>query len=84
MENNPGRKPRIENSQTSSEERGLKKLGLLTIIVGDLMGFTGAGIGIGYLAWTKWGAPWWVLLVTSLAGLSIAFYRLYQISQKEL
>jgi F0F1-type ATP synthase assembly protein I len=84
MEKNPGQSPQPQDSQTSNKDRSLKKLGLFTIIVSDLMGYTGAGIGIGYLAWTKWGAPWWVLLMTSLAGLGLAFYRLYKISEKEL
>jgi hypothetical protein len=84
MEKNPGRKPRSEVPQTSNDGRGLKKLGLFTVIIGDLMGYTGAGIGIGYFAWTKWGAPWWVLPLTSIAGLSLAFYRVYQIAQREL
>ncbi len=64
--------------------QNLKKLGLFSVILGELIGFTGAGIGFGYFAWTKWGAPWWVLLISSLAGLAIAFYRIFQISQKEL
>ncbi|NBU20568.1 hypothetical protein EBS43_03995 [bacterium] len=70
MENKPGPK--------------LKKLGLLTVIVGDLLGYTGAGVGLGYLAWQKLKLPWWVLLVSTLAGLFLAFFRIYEISKKEL
>ena len=66
------------------EPNQLKKLGLFAVIVSDLIGYTGAGVGLGYLAWSKWNAPFWVMIVTSMAGLSLAFYRIYQISQKEL
>jgi len=62
----------------------IRQIGLLAIIVSDLVGFVGAGVGIGYLAWTKWGAPWWVLLLSSLVGLTLAFYRIYRVSQREL
>jgi len=70
MENQPGSK--------------LKKIGLLSFIVGDLLGYTGAGVGLGYLAWKKLNFPWWVLLITSLLGLVLAFIKIYQISKKEL
>jgi hypothetical protein len=59
------------------------KLGLLSAITVDLLGFTGAGVGLGYWAWSRWGAPWWVLLVFSLAGLAMAMYRLYLLSKKD-
>ena len=68
----------------SEQGQNLRKFGLLGVIVGDLIGYTAAGIGLGALAWLKWGAPWWVLLLSSTLGLGLAFYRVYQISQKEL
>ncbi len=74
-------KNRAENSK---DGQGLKKLGLFAVIIGDLVGCTGAGVGLGYLAMTKWNAPWWVLLLSTSAGLSVAFYQLYKVSQKEL
>ncbi len=64
----------------------VKNLGLFGAILGDLIGFTGAGVGIGYWAWKKWGAPWWVPLLSSMAGLTVAMWRLYRMSiitQKE-
>lgn len=66
----------------SDEGRNLKKLGLVAVIIGDLVGFVGVGIGVGYYAWSHWGAPWWVLILSSSAGLILAFYQLYQVSQK--
>jgi len=55
---------------------------MFSVIVTDLVGYTGAGIAVGYFAWKKWGAPWWVLLLCSVAGLVLAMYRVYQVSQK--
>ena len=74
-----------ENPKTPSDDtQGLKNLGLFAVIIGELVGCTGAGIALGYFAWTKLGAPWWVLLLSTTAGLSLAFYQLYKISEKEL
>lgn len=78
-------KSQTENSSENSKgSQGLKKLGLFAVIIGDLVGCTGAGVALGYFAWTKLQAPWWVLLLSTSAGLILAFYQLYKISQKEL
>ena len=74
----------MEDKKQDSRDGQFRKFGLLGTIVSDLLGYTGAGIGIGYLAWSRWGAPWWVLLLSSLIGMTYAFYRLYLISNKEL
>ena len=62
----------------------VRKFGLLGVIVADLLGYTGAGLLIGYFLWAKLDLPWWVLLVTTTVGLVLAMYHLYFISQKEL
>jgi hypothetical protein len=80
----PEQEDRTQSSQASERSQELRKLGLFTIIVSDLVGYTAAGMGLGYFAWTKWGAPWWVLLLSSVGGLSLAFYRIYQVSKKNL
>jgi hypothetical protein len=61
-----------------------RSLGYFSIIIGEILGFSGAGIGIGYLAWSKWGAPWWVLLLCGMAGLAVSFYRLYRMTQRDV
>jgi F0F1-type ATP synthase assembly protein I len=61
-----------------------KSLGLLGVITADLLGFTGIGIGLGYWLWKKLGMPWWVLIFCTMAGLVLAFYRLYEISKKDM
>ncbi|MBI2711730.1 MAG: hypothetical protein HYX41_02540 [Bdellovibrio sp.] len=63
------------------EESPLRKLGLFMVIVGDLVGYTGVGTALGYLAWTKAGAPWVVLLLGATAGLGLAFYKIYKIGR---
>jgi F0F1-type ATP synthase assembly protein I len=70
-------------SKTDENETWVKSLGIFAVILGDLIGCTGAGVGIGYWAWKKWSAPWWVLLLTTMAGLTLAMWRLYRITQNE-
>ncbi len=62
----------------------LRKLGLLAVILGDILGYSLAGIGLGYLAWTKLKFPAWVMILSSVMGLFFGFYRLYEITKKEL
>lgn len=61
----------------------VRSLGILLVVVWELLITTGIGVAIGYFAWNRWGAPWWVLLLSSLAGLSLGFYRLYLTSKKD-
>ena len=74
----------MKNEQDQKPEAMLRKFGLFAVIIGDLVGFTGAGVALGFWAWSKWGAPWWVMLLSSLFGMSCAFYKIYRMSQKEL
>ena len=69
--------------RNSEKKNWAKSLGLLSVITVDLLGYTGAGIGIGYWLWKKAGFPWWVLLLFTMAGLTLAFYRLYEVSKKD-
>jgi F0F1-type ATP synthase assembly protein I len=59
-----------------------KNLGLFAVIISDLVGFTGLGVGVGYWAHSHWGAPIWVTLVSSVLGLCLAMYRVYLDAQK--
>ncbi|OFZ82580.1 MAG: hypothetical protein A3K03_06930 [Bdellovibrionales bacterium RIFOXYD1_FULL_44_7] len=61
-----------------------RKLGLVAVVVTDILGYTGAGVALGWVLWDKVGLPWWILLLTSSAGLALGMYRLYKLSQKEL
>jgi hypothetical protein len=53
------------------------------VIVGDLLGYTGVGIGLGWWLWKKMGFPWWVLLLTTMAGLILAMRKLYLMSKSK-
>lgn len=67
-----------EPDKTPEASNWVRSLGYFSVILGDIAGCTGVGVGVGYLAWKKWGAPGWILLITSSAGLTLAFYRLYR------
>jgi len=69
---------------TDDRKNWAKSLGLLAVITADLLGCTGAGVGIGYWLWKKKGMPWWVLLLFTMLGLVAAFYRLYVISNRDM
>jgi F0F1-type ATP synthase assembly protein I len=62
-----------------SPNHWVKSLGLLSVMVTDI----GAGVFIGYLVWAKLGAPWWTLLLASIAGLVSALYRAYRLGQQQ-
>ncbi|OFZ79903.1 MAG: hypothetical protein A2583_06465 [Bdellovibrionales bacterium RIFOXYD1_FULL_53_11] len=66
------------------EKDWVKKFGLASVMMVDILGYSGAGVGIGYLAWNKLGWPWWVILLTSTAGLVLAMYRLYRMFIREM
>ena len=66
------------------EKDWAKKFGLASVMMVDILGYYGAGVGIGYLAWNKLGWPWWVILLTSTAGLVLAMYRLYRMFIREM
>ena len=62
----------------------LKKLGIFSVVIGELAGFSAVGVGFGYWGYAHWGLPWWGLLLFSCLGLVLGFYRVYRISQKDL
>ena len=65
------------------KKNNIRSLALFSVIIGDLLAFTGAGMAIGYLAWKKIGAPQWIIMVTTLLGLGAAMWQLYRISQRD-
>ncbi len=77
MEQEPEKNP-------SSQKNALKSLGLFFVVLTDLVGYTGVGVAIGYYLWAKQGAPWWVLLLTSMLGLGLAFYQVYIVTKNDI
>jgi F0F1-type ATP synthase assembly protein I len=61
----------------------IKSLGYFGVIVGELLGGSIVGVGIGWLLWKKAGLPSLTILVTSILGLSVAFYRIYKLTQRD-
>ena len=72
----------MENGERRQKDESpnpiLRDFALFGLIVSDLLGYTGAGIAIGWWLWKKQGFPWWVLLLTSGAGLTGAMMRVYK------
>ena len=75
--------PDPKASPDRDKEGWMKGLGLFGVITAELLGASVVGIGSVYLLWKKAGFPWWSLLVCSVLGLTVAFYRLYLISKKD-
>jgi F0F1-type ATP synthase assembly protein I len=73
----------MKSNDPDSDATWLKSLGYFSIIIGDIAACTGIGVGLGYLAMSRWGAPWWVLMFSSMAGLVLAFYRLYRMTMRD-
>jgi len=44
-------------------------------VLGQFLGASGAGIGIGWLLWEKAGFPWWTVLLMGAVGLVAASYQ---------
>lgn len=61
----------------------LRKVGLVSVIVSDLVGFAGGGLWIGHFAWKNWGAPIWVPFLTASTGFVLAMIQVYRLSKKE-
>lgn len=72
----------MKNSDPGRQKAWIRDLALFSVIVSDILAYTGAGIGVGYFAWKKLGAPGWVIAVTSTAGLAMAFFRIYKMSKR--
>lgn len=60
------------------DKEWVESLRLFSAVLADLLGYVGAGVGLGYLAWKKLGAPIWVSVVLALVGLTAAMIQLYR------
>lgn len=73
----------IQPPSDQDRKRLLKTLGLLSVIMAELGGSIGVGIGSGYLLVNRLNAPGWVLALTSFLGFCLGMYRIYQISKRD-
>lgn len=60
-----------------------RSLGLFGVIVTDLVGYTTAGAGLGYLAHIHLGVPKGWMIITTLLGFSAALWQLYRLVAKQ-
>jgi hypothetical protein len=47
-------------------------MAVYALVLGQFLGGTGAGIGIGWYLWKKMDFPWWTLLFTAAVGIFVA------------
>jgi hypothetical protein len=75
-----------DSQRTAAKERSamLKSIGLLGVITSEILVCTGLGGGLGYLAWARLGLPIWLIAVGGIAGLGLAMFRLYRVTQKDV
>lgn len=65
----------------NSRPAWVKDLSLFGVIVTDVLGYSGAGLALGYFAWKKLGFPGWTAGITAMIGLGLAFWKIYRLSQ---
>jgi F0F1-type ATP synthase assembly protein I len=63
-------------------QRWAKALGFFSVIVAEFVAWIGAGVLIGAYLLKYWGAPAWVLILTSVLGLVAAITRLMKIADR--
>jgi F0F1-type ATP synthase assembly protein I len=59
-----------------------KNLGLFSLILSELLGFTGLGVLVGYIAQTYAYAPGWLAFAAAVFGFSLGIYRVYIIANR--
>ncbi len=59
-----------------------RQFGIFFLVLSSFLGSSAAGVGIGWLLWKKLDFPWWVILVTSGAGLYAACIQVVQYQNK--
>lgn len=54
------------------DESFVTQLAVYSFVLGQFLGGTGAGVGLGWVLWKRAGFPWWILTLTSGAGIYAA------------
>jgi F0F1-type ATP synthase assembly protein I len=71
-----------EEPQDDFWKEVLRGLGLLQVILGEIFGFSLAGVGIGYLSSRYLGTPKLGMMVLGSVGLGVGMYRLYRMGRR--
>ena len=58
-------------------------MAIYAAVFSNFIGYTGAGFGSGYWLWKKFGASVWVLVFLTVAGFTIACWRII-VYQREM
>ncbi len=57
-------------------------LAIYGVVLSAFLTYSGAGIGLGYVLWEKAGFPWWILLITTMGGLSLACWHVIRYQRR--
>lgn len=68
----------------SEKAKWAQSLGLFSLIVSELVGFTLGGLALGYGAHSYFGWPVWLAAITGLVGFSLGLYQVVRLSKKYL
>jgi F0F1-type ATP synthase assembly protein I len=71
-----------KKDEDSNRVRQVRALGLLTLVIADLLAYTGAGLALGWLLWKKLHLGIFSLLLPTAAGLGVAFFQIYRKSER--
>ena len=72
----------MTGSGPEGDREWVRTLGLFTIIIGELIGYTGSGILVGYGFVRFAGAPRWTIAVTGALALVLAFHQIYRMAKR--
>ena len=61
-----------DGPQKNPDESFVAQLAVYSFVLGQFLGGTGAGVGLGWVLWKHAGFPWWILILTSGAGIYAA------------
>jgi F0F1-type ATP synthase assembly protein I len=70
-----------KRTPSPKEDSLARQFSLFALVMGQFLGASGAGVGLGWYLWKMRGFPWWTILVTSLLGLYAASYQVYRYSR---
>ena len=68
--------------EPSGDREWVRSLAMFSVIIGELIGYTGGGILLGYGLARYAGAPRWIMAVTGVAALVLAFRQIYRMSKR--
>lgn len=65
------------------DETILQQFGMFGVVLGQFVGASVVGVGLGWALWKKAGFPWWTILLTSLFGIYAASYQVIRLQRRK-